>query len=153
MRRVILVLAGLATLAIPTSIAVVGMAPSASAAVSLTCAKLKGTESGPVTAKKCTVSKADKKLYKSLTAAHAAQLVTGGTLTWSSSGTTTIVGPPTLSSAPAGACPSKDTGEVATGRVTGGTSAVTHAGDTFRAEVCITSKGKISEAKGVPVEL
>ena len=63
------------------------------------------------------------------------------------------MGAPVLSSAPAGACPSKDTGEIATGRVTGGTSAITHAGDTFRAEVCITSKGKISEAKGVPVEL
>ena len=108
--------------------------------------------SGPVTVKKCSVVKADKKLYKSLTAASGIDLAAGGTLTWSSSGTTTVIGAPTVTS-PTGNCPTKDTEELATGTVTGGSSAVTHAGDTFRAEVCITPKNKIKLAKGTVVDL
>jgi len=141
MRRLILMVAAVATVAVPTSIALVAQAPPAFASVSLTCAKLKGTTNGPVTAKKCSVTKADKKLYKTLTAPSAIDLATGGTLTWSSSGQTVTVGSPALSS-PSGNCPSKDTEELATGTVTGGTSTITHAGDTFRAEVCITSKAR-----------
>ena len=152
MRRLIMFVAVLGTLAVPTSIVVIAQASPANTAVSLTCAKLKGTENGSVTVKKCSVPKADKKLYKSVTAPHAIQLATGGTLTWSSSGKTTTVGAPTLSS-PTGNCKAKDTEELATGRVTGGTSAVTHAGDTFRAEVCIASNGKITLAKGTVVDL
>jgi hypothetical protein len=152
MRRLILVVAAVATVAVPTSIAVVALAPPATAAVSLTCSKLSGTTNGPVTAKKCSVIKADKKTYKSLTAPSAIDLATGGTLTWSSSGTTTVIGAPTVTS-PTGNCPTKDTEELATGTVSGGTSAVTHAGDTFRAEVCISSKGKIKLAKGTVVDL
>ena len=152
MRRLIMLLAALATVVVPASIVVLAQAAPANAAVSLTCTKLKGTETGSVTVKKCSVSKADKKLYKSVTAPHALDLATGGTLTWSSSGTTTTVGAPTLTS-PSGNCPTKDSEELAVGRVTGGTSAVTHAGDTFRAEVCITSSGKITLAKGTVVDL
>jgi hypothetical protein len=152
MRRLIMFLAALGTLAVPTSIAVIAQASPASAAVSLTCAKLKGSESGPVTVKKCSVPKADKKLYKSAGAPSALALASGGTLTWSSSGKTTTFSAPTLSS-PTGNCKAKDTEELAVGRVTGGTSAVTHAGDTFRAEVCIASNGKITLAKGTVVDL
>jgi hypothetical protein len=152
MRRLILVVAAVATVALPTSIAVVAAAPQAGATVTLTCAKLKGTTNGPVTASKCAVSKADKKLYKKLTAPSAISLATGGTLTWSSSGQTVTIGSPALSSG-SGHCPSKDTEEIATGTVTGGTSAVTHAGDSFRVDVCISSKGKISNAKGTVVDL
>lgn len=153
MRRMILMVAALATVAVPTSIAVVTLAPAASAGVSLTCAKLSGSESGSVTTKKCSVTKADKKTYKELTAPNATALEAGGTLKWSSSGTTTVISKPTLTNAPAGACPSKDSGIIATGTVTGGTSAVTHSGDTFRAEVCISSKGKLKNAKGTVVDL
>ncbi len=151
-RRLIMVVAAVATVAVPSSIALVTQAPPAFASVSLTCAKLKGTTSGPVVVKKCSVSKANKKLYKTLTAPSAISLATGGTLTWSSSGQTVTVGSPALSS-PTGNCKPKDTEELATGTVTGGTSTVTHAGDSFRAEVCITSKGKISLAKGTVVSL
>jgi len=152
MRRLILVVAAVASVALPTSIAVVTAAPQAGAAVSLTCAKLKGTTNGPVSAFKCSVSKADKKLYKKLTAPSAISLATGGTLTWSSSGQTVTIGSPTLSGA-SGHCPSKDTEEIATGTVTGGSSTITHAGDSFRVDVCISSKGKVSNAKGTVVDL
>jgi hypothetical protein len=152
MRRLLLVVAAVATVAVPSSIAVVALAPPATAAVSLTCTKLSGSVSGPVTVKKCSVVKADKKLYKTLTATSGIDLASGGTLTWSSSGTTTVIGAPTVTS-PTGNCPTKDSEELATGTVTGGSSAVTHAGDTFRAEVCITSKNKIKLAKGTVVDL
>lgn len=153
MRRLLMGVAALTTVALPISVAVVVSAPAANAASSLTCAKIKGTETGAVTVLKCSVTKADKKTYKEATAAHASALITGGSLVWSSSGTTTTVSAPTLSTPPAGTCSAKDTAERATGTVTGGTSAVTHAGDTFKATVCISSKGKITEAKGVPVQL
>lgn len=152
MRRLILVVTACATVAVPTSIAVVSMAPQAGATVSLTCAKLKGTTNGPVSASKCTVSKAQRKLYKTLTAPSAISLATGGTLTWASSGETVTIGPSTLSSG-SGGCKPKDTEEIATGTVTGGTSKVTNAGDTFYADVCIDSKGHIKNAKGTVISL
>jgi hypothetical protein len=153
MRRLLMGVAALTTVALPISVAVVVAAPAANAGVSLTCAKIKGSETGSVTVLKCSVSKADKKTYKEATVSNAAALVAGGTLHWSSSGATTIVSAPTLSTPPAGTCSAKDTAERATGSVTGGSSAVTHAGDTFKATVCISKSGKISEAKGVPVDL
>lgn len=153
MRRLIMVLAAATTLAVPVGIATVTLAPAANAGVSLTCAKLSGTETGSVTVKKCSVPKADKKLFKSLTAANATALATGGTLTWSSSGDHVTVGAPTLTSGPAGACPSKDTTDTATGTVTIGDGVVTHSGDTFKTTVCIASNGKIKNAKGTVIEL
>jgi hypothetical protein len=152
MRRLIFVGATVAALAVPTSLAVVTLAPQAGATVSLTCAKLKGTTNGPVTATKCSVSKADKKLFKNLTAPSAISLATGGTLTWSSSGETVTIGTPSLVSG-SGGCPKKDTEEIATGVVTGGSSTVTNAGDTFRADVCIAGNGKIKNAKGSVIDL
>jgi len=152
MRRLILVGAVVATMAVPTSIAVTTLAPQAGAAVSLTCAKLKGTTNGPVSASKCSVSKTDKKLFKTLTAPSAISLAGGGTLTWSSSGETVTIGSSSLTSG-SGGCPKKDTEEIATGTVTGGTSTVTNAGDTFRVDVCIAGNGKIKNAKGTVVDL
>jgi len=153
MRRLIMVLTAVTTVAVPVSIATVTLAPAANAGVSLTCAKLKGTESGAVSVFKCAVPKADKKTFKKLTASNATALATGGTLTWTSSGDHVTVGTPTLSSGPAGACPSKDTAETATGTVVVGDGVVTHNGDTFKTTVCISSKGKISNAKGTVVDL
>jgi len=138
---------------VPVSIATVTLAPAANAGVSLTCAKLSGTETGSVTVKKCAVPKADKKTFKSLAATNAAALATGGTLTWASSGDKVTVSAPTLGAAPAGACPAKDPGENATGTVVGGDGVVTHNGDPFKTTVCISKSGKISAAKGTVVEL
>jgi hypothetical protein len=154
MRRLILVVTAVATVAVPTSIAAVQLAPQAGAASGLTCAKLKGTVNGSITASKCSVSKAQRKLYKSLTAPQAISLATGGTLTWSSSGETVTIGSPNLSSTGGAGCKPKNTEEIATGTVTGGTSKVTQAGDPFRADVCINNKNsKITLAKGTVVNL
>ncbi len=153
MRRLIMVLAAVTTVAVPVGVATVVLAPASNAAVSLTCAKLKGSESGSVSVSKCAVPKADKKTFKTLSAQNATALATGGTLTWSSSGAHVTISAPHLTSGPAGACPSKDTTETATGTVAVGDGVVTHNGDTFKTTVCITSKGKIKNAKGTVVEL
>ena len=145
--------AALAMVAVPVGIATVTAAAPAGAAVSLTCTKLSGSETGSVTVKKCSVPKADKKTFKSLTAANATALATGGTLTWASSGDHVTVGTPVLTSAPPGTCPSKDTAEVATGTVTVGDGVVTHNGDTFKTTVCIAKSGKLKNAKGTVVDL
>jgi len=152
MRRIVLTVAVAATLAIPAGVAVVGAASQASAA-GLACNKLKGSTTGAITVLKCAVPKADKKTYKSAGAPNAAALATGGTLHWTTSGTTTVVGKPTLT-AVAGAprCAKKSTEEIANGTITGGTSAVTHAGDHFRADVCIKGT-KIKNAKGTAISL
>lgn len=159
MRRLLIVLAAVTTVAVPTSIAVVAAAPAASAHSSLTCAKLKGTELGTVEASHCSViPTADKKTYKDLSG-NSTQLATGGTLKWTG-GATVIVGKPTLSS-PTGGCkatkPGKaptQTEELAVGTVLGGTSVLTHAGDQFRAEVCLTIKtGKVALVKGTSISL
>jgi len=159
MRRVILGVAALATMAVPVGIVTLTMAPAANASSSITCTKLKGTETGVVTVSKCSVPSADKKTYKSL-GGSAVQLATGGSLSWTSSGATTIVSAPTLST-PSGGCKATKPGKaptqtetLATGTVTGGTSAVTHVGDTYRIELCITIKnGKLSLVKGTVVSL
>jgi hypothetical protein len=80
MRRLLMGVAALTTVALPISVAVVVAAPAANAGVSLTCAKIKGSETGSVTVLKCSVSKADKKTYKEATAAHASALITGSSV-------------------------------------------------------------------------
>jgi len=152
MRRKVLAVVALFGFAIPTSIAVVAMAPAAQAASSVTCKKVTGTISGNITIKTCSVAKADKKTYKSLTGS-AVQLATGGTLTWSSSGASITISAPTLSTPPPGTCKPKDTAETATGTVTAGDGVVAQTGDTFSATVCYTSSGKLSLAKGTVVGL
>jgi hypothetical protein len=139
--------------AVPVSVAVVAMAPSASASSSLTCGKLKGTAAGSVTLSKCSVSKANKKLYKSLTAPSALSLATGGTLTWSSSGKTVSFGTP-VDGTPPNACGSKASEISATGTISAGDGVVTFTGDTFSIFVCEKTKGgKLSLAPGTVASL
>jgi len=147
MRRVLFVVATVATFAVPVTIAAYSGATAASATSSLTCAKLKGTATGTVEISKCSVIKADKKTFKDLNGSSI-QLATGGTLTWASSGETVIVSEPVLTTPPTGTCKSKDSAFTATGTVTGGTSTITNVNDTFSATVCEATNGKISLAKG-----
>jgi len=148
MRRVLFVLATITTFAVPVTIAAFSGATAASAASSLTCSKMKGTAAGTVSISKCSVVKADKKTFKDLNGSSV-QLATGGTLTWASSGETVTISAPVLTTPPTGTCPAKDVGAfIATGTVTGGTSTITQAGDTFSATVCEAKNGKVSLAKG-----
>jgi hypothetical protein len=141
--------AALGALAIPTTVLVATSSP-AGASSSLTCKKVSGSITGTTTISKCSVPKADKKTYKSASG-NSTVLAGGGNITWKSSGATTSISAPTISSGTK--CPAADSDVIATGSVTGGTATVTNAGDTFSGEFCITSKGKISVAKGTVVQL
>ena len=91
MRRILTMVALAATITIPASVAVttLGSAGPAFASSSVTCSKLKGSDSGTVTISKCTPSGG--KGYKSASGT-AATLATGGNITWKSSKATTTVG-------------------------------------------------------------
>ncbi|MGB7052783.1 MAG: hypothetical protein WBG41_14550, partial [Acidimicrobiales bacterium] len=102
MRRLILVAAAAATMAIPVTVAVVGSSSPAFASSSLTCKKLAGNVNNNITLSKCSVPKADKNTYKTATAVSL-DLAEGGTITWHSSGATTVINAPTLSTGP-GTC-------------------------------------------------
>ncbi len=151
MRRIVMVLlAGGTALAVPTTVVALSGAVPASAASSLTCPKLKVAAGGVVTISKCAVPSADKKIDKKLTG-NVGALESGGTLTWTPSNQTIVIGAPGITTLnPAGICPNKagEAAFLATGPVTGGTSTVTSTTDTYSATVCLSAKGKISLAKG-----
>ncbi len=93
MRRLIAVAVTAAALAIPTTVATLGVVPvgTAGAASGITCSKVKLTgalATGTITISKCTPTPG--KTYKSASAASAT-LEAGGNLVWSSSGATTTV--------------------------------------------------------------
>ncbi len=153
MRRIFLAAAAVGALSIPATVAVVGNAAPAFASSSLTCSKLVGTATGTVTISKCTpLSKADKKLYKAATGSSAT-LASGGAITWSSSGNTTVLNKPAVSSPGQGGCKKGSTEEDATGAVTGGTATVTHAGDVVSGRVCLSSTGALTLVKGTTFTL
>jgi hypothetical protein len=153
MRRIIIAVAATAALAVPTSVAVVGSSAPAFAASSIQCASVKGTITGSVAIGKCSpLTKAQKKTDKSASA-PAASLQSGGTLTWTSSGLTTVTSL-SVASPGQGLCPVGSSEFDATGSVTGGNSDITHAGDAVSVKVCVKSKGgKISLLKGTTAAL
>ena len=156
MRRLIMVTAAIATMAVPTVLAVTTVVPSASAS-GFTCAKMKGTAAGSVEVLKCSVAKADKHTYKSLNAASALTLASGGALTWSSSGATVTIGTPTTSTPANNICPggnAKQTIINATGTITQGDGKYALTGDTFNITVCEKNKGgKLTLAPGTVAQL
>jgi len=136
-----------------TSIAVVAIAPLAGAASGTTCSKASGNASSTITLKKCSFATGKDKTNKSLSG-QTTSLASGGTLTWSPSGQTTIIGPPSFTSVGQGGCKTNNTEYDASGTVVGGTSTHTQAGDTFSARVCLNNKNnKISLVKGTVVVL
>jgi hypothetical protein len=153
MRRILMAAAALGALSIPASVAVIGSSSQAFASSSLSCAKLKGTDTSTVTVLKCSpLTKAEKKPYKEATGSST-ELATGGTLTWSG-GTTTIISKPSTTTETPGACKTGDEEVIANGTVTGGTATVTHAGDSYSADICLDLKnGKVSLVKGTTFDL
>ena len=111
-----------------------------------------GTITTTVKISKCNVPNGDAKTYASASG-KASSLAEDGTLTWSTSKKTTVIGKPTLTSPGQGRCVSGSTEEDATGSVTGGTAVVTKTGDTFAADVCISSAGAISLVPGTDATL
>lgn len=153
MRRLIMVLATMAAVALPMSITAISQAPSAAAASGTTCAKLSGVVSGTITFKKCTFTSGKDKTNKTLSG-NGLSLASGGTLTWSPSNQTTTVGPPSFTSPGQGSCKPKNTEYIVSGTVVGGTSTHTHAGDAFTATVCLkSSNNTVSLLKGTIAHL
>jgi hypothetical protein len=134
----------LAALATPASLFVVGGSTVAGAATpkSLVCTGLSGNAKSTVTISKCAVPTADKTLYASASA-KASALLTGGTITWTSSKKTTIFKIKVTSTT---GCAAGDKSELATGSVTGGTaaSAVTSVGQKVSLKVCVSSTDAIT---------
>jgi hypothetical protein len=139
-------------LSVPASVALVGSSSPAFASSSLTCKSMTGKITTTVTISKCNVPKGDAKTYAKASG-KASALAVGGTLTWSSSKATTVIGKPTVTSPGQGRCASGSTEEDATGSVTGGTAVVTKTGDTFAADVCISSAGAITLVPGTTASL
>jgi hypothetical protein len=136
MRRVLLAVAAAVSFSVPASVALVGTSSPAFASSSLTCMKLSGNFNSSITIKKCSVPPADTKTYKSASVV-VSTLASGGTFTWSKSGATTTLGPAIITSPGRGRCSGYDTEQDITATVTGGTSEVTNADDTFAADVCV----------------
>jgi hypothetical protein len=142
--------ASVIAVAVPISIASIGVT-SATASGSTTCSKLSGSITGTLTFKKCVFASGKDKTNKSLSG-NATLLLNGGTLTWASSGQTTVVAAPSVSNPGQGSCKPKNQEYIATGSVTGGSSTHTQAGDTFSASVCVKGS-KIALLKGTVAHL
>jgi hypothetical protein len=153
MRRVLVVAAVAAAFAVPASVVVGSGSAGAPILFSITCTKLSGTFATTITIKKCSVPPGDAKTYKSAAAPAGVLAPSGGDFTWSTSGTTTTISSVSESSPGGhGACNKYSTEDDYSGMVTGGTSAVTHAGDLFAAQICLNNKtNKLSLVKGNPV--
>jgi hypothetical protein len=142
MRRLLVTVTVVATLALPATFSAFALSSPASAASGVSCQKLTGTITGDITISKCTPKSKTNKTASGL----AVSLASSGTLTWSKSGQTTNV---TLStSSPGqGACKAGSTEYDVTGTVTGGTSTYTQSGDAVSGKACVTSGGSLSLVK------
>jgi hypothetical protein len=117
--------------------------------VQVSCSSIKGTISGTITIGKCTPAS---KLNKSASGA-AATLMSGGSLTWSPIGKTTIISSSSLTSPGQGDCKAGSTQYNDSATVTGGTSTYTQVGDPVSAALCVTGTGSVSLVKGTEVTL
>jgi hypothetical protein len=141
MRRLFAVVATAAALAVPTSVATLGIVPAgmAGAASGISCSTVKLTgplATGTLTIKGCTPSGG--KGYKSATASSAA-LQAGGSLVWSSSHATTTVSI-TPTSPGQGVCKKGYVEFDANGHVTAASTkgaGIPAVGDTIHAVTCI----------------
>jgi hypothetical protein len=101
------------------------------------------------------------KSFKTLNAASATGLVSGGTLTWAPgpTGGATVTNSALTSQTPTGTCSSKKdsqaeyTGTITAETGTGNPVSATTGDNTVFIDVCITTKDKVSFAKGTAAEL
>ena len=144
--------ASAAVIAIPSSLAVAGLAsPAGASGSSVQCAKIKGPALGTLTVSKCTPKSSTNATATFLGSA----LRTGsGTITWSTSHQTTTVASIVEHEVFPDRCKTGSDEYSATGDVTGGTSTYTKSGDVFSATVCVKLKNlTIKALAGVPIGL
>ncbi len=151
MRRMLLTLAAL-TIPI-TGVAVVGMSGEAGAAAAkITCTTISGNIAGDITVSGCTggVTGGSSEPLPALT------LASGGTITWTS-GSTTTIGAPTLSSTSAKKCPgyskvkgaTEPTAEKFTATVTADTGDGLKIPGVGTGEVCLGTDGSVTALKSL----
>jgi hypothetical protein len=143
-------IAAAAAVAVPLGGAVIFDASPASAAfVGIKCTTITGTVSGTVTVSGCNGNTGG-----SSTTMPTSTLLSGGTVTWVNTKTTTI-GSPTVSSVTGSAktCTSTQSEEKATGAVTADTTGSAPVPGAYKIFVCVTSKGKITDAPGKKVKI
>jgi hypothetical protein len=160
MRRLFAVAATAAALAIPASMAAIGVVPAGTAGAagsSIACSsvKLKGTlAAGTLTFGKCTPSGG--KGYKTGSASTSALDSSSGTITWSKSGATTTVSI-SASSPGQGVCPKNYVEYDANGHVTAASTTGTGipaVGDVISGKACIdVAKNKLKLAPGTTFNL
>ena len=129
--------------------------PTPTAGSSVVCTKLKfNATANTVSITKCyTATGATSKTFKTLSASPAETLLSGGSLDWAS-GPGTITTSALTGATATGTCPKADTNSAYSGTIDGAPNAPTgtgdpvQAGDTVYVDVCITSKLKVTFAKG-----
>ena len=139
MRRLML---AVCALAIPMSLAAVGLGGSAGASPPVSCTKVTGTATGNITLKGCSAG-----LGKG-SAPASTLLVTGsGTITWKGKhkGTTTVS--VTVTTPVTSACKTGSTEYDATGTVTADTSGKVVVSSTVSDKACVSGTGKVSLVK------
>jgi hypothetical protein len=142
MRRILL---AAAALAIPVSVATVGLSGGVAGAkaVKITCTTITGTATGTIVVSGCTGGNTG----GSSTALPAAALATGGTITWTSGSTTTIAAP-ALKGTSAKKCPvAGSTAETFKAVVTGDTGDGLKIPGKGTGAVCIDPSGNITALK------
>ena len=151
MRRLFLAAVAVAAVTIPVTVVTSGIGtPAWAATSSVTCKTLTGTVAGNVTFSKCTPKS---KTNKSASAPSASlEGETGGTLTWTKSGQTTVIKVSTKSPGQGG-CSTGSTEYDATGTVTGGTSTYTHVGDVVSARLCLSASDTLTLVKKTTASL
>ncbi|MGO8870030.1 MAG: hypothetical protein ACLQPH_01265 [Acidimicrobiales bacterium] len=170
MRRLFTTAAVVAALCIPASAATIGLAGTAGAAAkpkpkptagsSVVCTALKftsktkkGVTTDTIAFSKCfNNSGAIGAPNSSVGSTNAAALLTGGPLTWKTSGLVTTLGTPTLTTATPGVCAAGDTQYTEAGAVVAPTTqSLTPVGDLTAGSVCVQlSPLKITLAPGSP---
>ena len=137
MRRFIVAVSAVACIAAGA----VGLGGPASAASGVSCKTIKGTITTTITITACT-PKVPKGADASASA-PASSLATGGTLTWSKSGQTTVVALTVSGGTSQGGCAKKWIEYDANGTVTGGNSTYTQVGDVVSARACVGPTGAL----------
>jgi hypothetical protein len=140
-----------AAVAVPLGGAVIFDASPASAAfVGIKCTTITGTLFGTVTVSGCNGNTGG----ASTAMPPPPPLLSGGTITWVNSDTTTL-GAPTVTSVTGSAktCTSTQSEEKSTGAVTADTTGSAPVPGTYKIFVCLSSKGKLTDAPGKKVKI
>jgi len=146
MIRRLAVLAGTATLAAGSLLALSPVADAATTPAGIICSKLTGNIATTVTLSTCTGNTGGKSKAIKSTA-----LASGGKITWVNGKTTTVK--LTVKQGPGGKCPATAKEYIATGKVTADTTKSAKVGGPATAKVCAAPNGALTLEPGTKAKL